>query len=83
MAREKLFIIELVFDPCHEVFNILIGGHLDWCFCVWTFSPSVFVSKTVRKLGTGKFYFGPAAMIGQVSGEQNSVKVPYMMLISL
>ena len=97
LGGEDGLIIQLVLHPRHEIINVLWRRDLHRLLEVHSIRPVVLISdthttnKNERFSSNGKkrekrehvSYFGPADMTGHSVGVQNSVMVPYNMLIWL
>ena len=75
-------------DPSHEEVNVLGSWTLDWLLDLITISPVVldrlwWVNEYMSAWTPPTSYLGPADMTGQDCSVQNSVMVPYNMLIWL
>ena len=97
LAGEEGLVVQLVLDPGHQEVDVLGGGALDWLLHLVAICPVIlqetksFVTKLVIPLSPSPpyqiksrtSYLGPADMTGQDCSVQNSVMVPYSMLIWL
>ena len=97
LAWEEGLIVQLILDPSHQEVDVLGGGALDWLLHLVAICPVIlqetksFLTKLAIPLSPSPpyqiksrtSYLGPADMTGQDCSVQNSVIVPYSMLIWL